>query len=73
MQNAVIYAVASLFAEMSTLALYYPYELIKVRLMTKNHEFKYENVSDAFRKIILKDSIPGLYRGLMAFSVTYMG
>jgi hypothetical protein len=72
-QNAAIYATASTIAEIATLTLYYPYEMIKVRLMTKNDVYKYDNLMDAFRKIILKDKIPGLYRGLFSFFITYMG
>lgn len=47
--------------------------MIKVRLMTKNHIYKYETLMDGFTKILLKDNVPGLYKGLVAFSLTYMG
>lgn len=71
--NAAIYVTASTIAEVITLAFYYPYELIKVRLMTKNDQYKYENLLHAFRKIIKDESFSGLYRGLFSFFITYLG
>lgn len=49
--KAAIYASASTIAECLALTVYYPFELIKVRLMTMNDRFKYESVNDAFHKI----------------------
>jgi len=45
--TALIYASASIIAEFLSLIIYYPYELIKVRLLTSNDKYKYKNVSDA--------------------------
>ena len=58
---------------MAALGIYYPYELVKVRFLTKNDIYKYEGVCDAMRKIVKKDSVPGLYKGLCTFFLTYMG
>ena len=70
---AAIYASASTIAEIVALSIYYPYELVKVRLLTKNDHYNYFSVSDAFYKILKKDSVPGLYRGLLPFFLTFMG
>mmetsp|Transcript_33675 Transcript_33675/g.24703 ORF Transcript_33675/g.24703 Transcript_33675/m.24703 type:complete len:180 (-) Transcript_33675:34-573(-) len=59
-------------SEVLTLFLVYPYELIKVRFMTKNNFYGYENVFHAFRKIVSKDGFTGLYRGMFSFFVTYL-
>lgn len=71
--TAFIYASASTVAEVFALVLYYPYELVKVRLLTKNDVYKYESVSDAFIKIVKKDHFKGLYRGVGAFFFAFMG
>lgn len=73
--KAAIYASASTIAECIALSIYYPFELIKVRLLTKNDYYKYHSVSDAFRKIINNDKLGvlGLYRGIFAFFLTFMG
>lgn len=47
-----IYASASTIAEVFSLLIYYPFEVIKVRLLTKNHIYQYSSVSDAFVKIL---------------------
>jgi hypothetical protein len=46
-----IYACASTVSEVFTLAFYYPYELIKIRLLTQNEKYKYNGVTDAMKKI----------------------
>ena len=71
--KAAIYATASTVAEVIALTVYYPYELIKVRLLTKNDKYRYSSVSDAFFKITNKDSIKGLYKGVFTFFFTFMG
>jgi len=68
-----IYASSATIAEIIALIAYYPYELIKVRFLTKNDVYQYHSVSDAFFKIMRKDSVPGLYRGIFAFFLTFMG
>ena len=70
---AMIYASASTIAEFVALIVYYPYELVKVRFLTKNEVYGYHSVSDAFMKIVRKDSVPGLYRGVLGFFITFMG
>ena len=70
---AMIYASASTIAEVIALIIYYPYELVKVRFLTKNDVYGYHSVSDAFVKILRKDSVQGLYRGVFAFFLTFMG
>ena len=60
-------------AEIVSLFIYYPFELTKIRLLTKNDIYKYTSVSDAFIKIVKLDGIPGLYRGLVTFFFAFMG
>jgi hypothetical protein len=44
--------VASFVAEFFTLIVYYPYDLVKCRLQSKNYIFKYKNIPHAFMKEI---------------------
>lgn len=46
------YFLASFGAELFTLLVYYPYDLFKCRLQSKNYIFKYRNLPHAFRKEI---------------------
>jgi len=41
--------------------------------LTKNELYGYRNVSDALIKILRTDSFPGLYRGILTYSMTYIG
>ena len=70
---AAIYLSASTISEIIALFIYYPFELVKVRLLTKNDVFKYYSVSDGFSKILKKNSVPGLYKGLLTFFFAFMG
>lgn len=49
---ALVFFSASFIAEFITLLVYYPYDLIKCRLQSKNFHFKYRNIPHAFRKEI---------------------
>jgi hypothetical protein len=71
--NAMVYASASTIAEIISLFIYYPFELTKIRLLTKNDHYKYTSVSDAFIKIVRTDGVSGLYRGLVTFFFAFMG
>ena len=71
--RALIYASSSTIAEIISLFIYYPWELVKIRLLTKNEMYKYESVSDAFVKILRKDGVTGLYRGVNYFFLAFMG
>jgi Mitochondrial carrier protein len=68
-----VYASASTVAEIVSLFIYYPFELTKIRMLTKNDVYKYTSVSDAFVKILRQDGVVGLYRGLIAFFFAFMG
>lgn len=46
------YFLASFAAEFFTLIVYYPYDLVKCRLQSKNYKFKYRNIPHAFSKEI---------------------
>ena len=65
------YFSASLIAEFFTLLVYYPYDLIKCRLQSKNYVFKYKNIPHAFKKEIQQNSVFSLYRGAAPFLVTH--
>lgn len=71
--NAMIYAFASITAELLSLVIYYPYEMIKVRFLTCNDKYGYRNVSDAMLKITQEESLIGLYRGSLAYSLAFLG
>ena len=62
---------ASWVAELFTLLVYYPYDLFKCRLQSKNYIFKYRNLPHAFQKEISEGSIFSLYRGSLPFLITY--
>lgn len=71
--RALIYASSSTIAEVISLLIYYPYELVKIRLLTKNDIYQYSSVSDAFVKITRKDGVRGLYRGCVSFFFAFLG
>jgi hypothetical protein len=71
--KALVYASASTVAEIVSLFIYYPFELTKIRLLTKNDIYGYTSVSDAFVKILKADGVTGLYRGLVTFFFAFMG
>lgn len=62
---------ASFIAEFFTLLVYYPYDLVKCRLQSKNHYYKYNSVPHAFKKEIQKGSILNLYKGSLPFLITH--
>ena len=53
--------VASFTAELFTLMVYYPYDLIKCRLQSKNYIFKYRNLVHAFQKEVKNNGPLALY------------
>ena len=70
---AAIYLSASMISEIISLFIYYPFELVKVRILTKNDKFQYYSASDGFRKIIKEQSFPGIYKGLNTYFFAFMG
>lgn len=71
--KALVYASSSTIAEIFSLCIYYPFELVKIRLLTRNDHFRYTSVSDAFYKILKNDGTKGLYRGVFTFFFAFMG
>lgn len=63
--------VSSFFAEMITLFVYFPYDMVKCRLQSRNNIFKYKNLVHAFKTEVQKEGIQGLYRGALPFLITY--
>lgn len=62
---------ASFFAELMTLLVQYPFDLIKCRLQSVNNIFKYKNLIHAFRKETKRNGVFSLYIGISPFLVTY--
>jgi hypothetical protein len=62
---------ASFCAELVTLLVAYPFDLIKCRLQSVNNIFKYKNLVDAYKKEIKHNGVKSLYIGISPFLVTY--
>ena len=67
----IVFLTASIVAEMLTIIVHFPYDLVKCRLQSKNNIFKYKNLPHAFRKEINQNGIGGLYKGSFPFLLTY--
>jgi hypothetical protein len=52
---------STVLSELFCLGVYYPFDLIKCRLQSKNAEFKYENLPHALSKEIKNNGISSLY------------
>ena len=68
---AFCFLLASFFAEIITLSVQYPYDLIKCRLQSVNYLFKYQNIPHAVRTEIKTNGIGALYEGALPFLTTY--
>lgn len=66
-----VFLLASMIAEVFTIIVYFPYDLVKCRLQSKNNIFKYKNLPHAFRSEINKNGLGGLYKGSFPFFITY--
>ena len=64
--------VASIIAEGLSMLIYYPYEIVKVRIVAKNDQFAYKSIPDAFKKIIQQDGKLGIYKNFHFFWVNYV-
>lgn len=53
--NAFCYAFAASIAECLALLMYYPYEVVKVRMLTRKNVYNYKSIPDAFYQILKKD------------------
>ena len=67
-----VFLSASVIAEIFTLLVHFPYDLIKCRLQSKNYIFKYKNLPHAFSKEIKSNGVTSLYQGAFPFLVTYV-
>ena len=63
---------ASIVAEMLTISVHFPYDLIKCRIQSKNYIFKYKNLPHAFKKEIKNNGFFSLYQGAFPFLLTYV-
>eukprot|EP00355_Strombidium_rassoulzadegani_P010708 CAMPEP_0168621744 /NCGR_PEP_ID=MMETSP0449_2-20121227/7870_1 /TAXON_ID=1082188 /ORGANISM="Strombidium rassoulzadegani, Strain ras09" /LENGTH=249 /DNA_ID=CAMNT_0008662909 /DNA_START=574 /DNA_END=1319 /DNA_ORIENTATION=+ len=71
-QCSLIYLVASVCAEAISMFIYYPYEILKVRMITKNDTFGYKSIPDAFHKIFKSEGVRGWYKGYPYFLVNFV-
>ena len=55
------FLLASFAAEMLTLSVKYPYDLIKCRLQSVNYLFKYQNIPHAIKKEVRSNGFTALY------------
>jgi len=69
---------AAAIAEMVALLIYFPFELVKARLQTRNETFMYKNVQDAFKKIMYptvdtkNPQISSLYSGSFPYFAMFI-
>lgn len=69
---AATYLMASVVADVFTILLCFPYDLIKCRIQSKSQIFKYRSLPHAFQDEIGKNGIRGLYKGSLPYFLTYM-
>ena len=67
----IIALMASFTAEIFTLMVQYPFDLVKCRLQSSNNVFKYKNLKHAFESEIRTNGLPSLYIGITPFLITY--
>lgn len=63
---------SSVIAEIVALVLYYPYEIVKVRMVAKNEQYQYRSIPDAFQKMYAQNGMQGMYKGSSHFLVNYV-
>lgn len=68
-----IYTASSIIAEMLSMLISYPYEVIKVRFIAKNDVYNYRGVAHGMQTILKKDGPVGLYKGYNMFAINYIG
>jgi hypothetical protein len=62
-----------MITQIQALLLFYPFDMIKVRLQTSNHIFKYKGLKDAFKCVYEENgNIRGFYSGLSVYLLTYV-
>jgi len=67
---SLIYLAAAFTAQTITLGVYYPFDLIKIRLQTSNKRYKYRSIPEAFRREVRQNGIGSLYRGAVPYIMT---
>jgi len=61
-----------MIAEAISMLVYYPFEVIKVRYITKNDHYQYKGVADALKNLMFKEGVKGMYMGSNYFLANYM-
>ena len=67
-----LYASASMIANLVSLAVYYPFVLVKTRWLSSNDVFKYTSLSGAFKELFSSGSLSNVYKGTSAYFFTYV-
>jgi len=68
-----MFMISSCLTQMFALWVFYPFDMIKVRLQTSNDIYKYKGLKDAFRRIWFQHNSPkGLYTGFPVYMCTYI-
>jgi hypothetical protein len=67
----IVALMASFLAELITLIIRFPFDLVKCRLQSVNNVFKYKSLAHAFRKEVRNNGFFSLYTGLTPFLMTY--
>jgi len=65
------YMSASFLAAVFSTYLYFPFDLIKCRMQSRNHVFQYDTLTSAFKKELSQNGITSLYRGVSPFLFTW--
>jgi hypothetical protein len=58
-------------AEAIALLYYYPFEIVKVRMVAKNDQYRYRSIPDAFKKMFNANGVQGMYVGSQPYLVNY--
>ena len=66
------FMLASMITQIISLGAFYPFDVIKVRMQTSNHIYKYKNVFSAYFNIYKQQGIFGLYHGLNYYLTAYV-
>lgn len=71
--SAKMFMICSFMTQSFALIIFYPFDMIKVRLQTSNHIFKYKGLKDAFTRIYYQNGNPsGWFIGLPVYMLTYI-
>eukprot|EP00356_Strombidium_inclinatum_P002219 CAMPEP_0170480424 /NCGR_PEP_ID=MMETSP0208-20121228/1269_1 /TAXON_ID=197538 /ORGANISM="Strombidium inclinatum, Strain S3" /LENGTH=198 /DNA_ID=CAMNT_0010752973 /DNA_START=349 /DNA_END=945 /DNA_ORIENTATION=+ len=67
-----VFMTASVLAEVFTLIVHFPFDMIKCRFQSMNHHYKYKSLPHAFIKEVGNRGVCSLYQGVGPFFATYV-